>query len=95
MITAVVHVPAALAQDSGGRRALEFELRDGATLSDLLDEVARQFPALGRRVRDETGAVRRFVNVYVGDDESRSLDGLATLIADQQTVVVVGSVAGG
>jgi molybdopterin synthase sulfur carrier subunit len=95
VVSAVVRVPAALVQDAGGRRTFDISLADGSTLADLLDEVARQYPALERRVRDETGSLRRFVNVYIGADESRSLDGVRTRIEDGQEIFVVGSVAGG
>jgi molybdopterin converting factor small subunit len=46
-------------------------------------------------VRDETGAIRRFVNVYVGDDECRTLDGLGTTVRPGTVVYVIPSVAGG
>ena len=59
--------------------ALGIRIDDGAVLGDLLTLVRQAHPALGRRVCDETGAIRRFVNVYVGDDESRTLQGLQTL----------------
>ena len=65
------------------------------SLADLLADVSREYPALGRRVCDETGAIRRFVNVYIGDDESRSLQGLQTPVPGDATVFIVGSVAGG
>lgn len=95
MISAVVRVPAALAEDAGGRSIVAVELPDGSTLADLLDDVAGRYPALARRVRDETGMLRRFVNVYIGADEARSLNGLGTAIEDGQEIFVVGSVAGG
>lgn len=95
VISAVVRLPAALAEDAGGRRTFAVELPDGSTLADLLNEVAGRYPALARRVRDETGTLRRFVNVYVGADEARSLNGVSTRIEDGQEIFVVGSVAGG
>lgn len=94
-MTVVVRLPQALAQDAGGQRQLAFDLVEGATLADLLDVVRAQYPALGRRVCDETGQIRRFVNVYVGEDESRALQGLRTPLASDGTVLIAGSVAGG
>ncbi|MBI1352563.1 MAG: molybdopterin synthase sulfur carrier subunit [Actinomycetales bacterium] len=91
----VVRLPQALAVDAGGHRTLEFDLPAGSVLADLLTQVRSQYPALGRRICDETGAIRRFVNVYVGDDESRALQGLGTPVAQDADVFVVGSVAGG
>lgn len=76
-------------------REFDVDLAGDATLDDLLGQLREQYPALGRRVCDETGAVRRFVNVYVGDDESRTLEGLSTPVPEGSVVFIVGSVAGG
>ncbi len=94
-MTVTVRLPQALAPDAGGHTELAFDLAQGACLADLLGQVQQQYPALGRRLRDETGAIRRFVNVYVGDDESRALDGLQTPVPAGAVVLVAGSVAGG
>ena len=93
--TVTVRLPQALAEHAGGARELCVPVQSGATLGDLLDEVDRTVPAVGRRVRDETGTVRRFVNVYVGDDECRTLDGLRTPVPPGTIVHIIGSVAGG
>jgi molybdopterin converting factor small subunit len=50
---------------------------------------------LARRLRDETGALRRYVNIYVNGDEVRRLRGLETEVAAGQEVVIIQSVAGG
>lgn len=94
-MTIHVRLPQALAVDAGGERELSFDVPADATLADLLACIRDQHPALGRRVCDETGAVRRFVNVYVGDDESRALQGLATPITGGAVVLIAGSIAGG
>lgn len=64
-------------------------------LQAVLADLARQAPAAGRRVRDETGAVRQHVNVYVGDDEHRRLAGLDTPVPPDEVVSVIGAVSGG
>lgn len=94
-MSVLVRLPEALAVDAGGQRSFEVDLTAACTLGEFLDEVDARYPALGRRIRDETGEIRRFVNVYVGDDESRSLQGLATPVPPGTSVLVVGSVAGG
>lgn len=91
----VVRLPQALAVDAAGAVELLVDLAPGATLDDLLKHLRTRYPALARRLCDETGAIRRFVNIYVGFDESRSLDGLATLIPAGTAILVAGSVAGG
>ncbi|WP_100444352.1 MoaD/ThiS family protein [Glycomyces xiaoerkulensis] len=88
-------IPAALASECGGARAIAVEVPDGANLGDLLDAVAADYPRLARRVRDEAGQLRRFVNVYVGDDESRRLEGQATPLKAGQPVQILPSIAGG
>ena len=90
-----VRLPQALAPDAAGAHELLLDLDPGATLADLLDLIRREYPSLGRRLCDETGAVRRFVNVYVDDDESRTLQGLSTPVPEGSVVLVAGSVAGG
>jgi molybdopterin converting factor small subunit len=65
------------------------------TVGSLLDAVAAEYAVLGRRLRDETGALRRFVNVYVDGDEVRRLQGLDTRVSPGQEVLVIQSVAGG
>jgi molybdopterin converting factor small subunit len=94
-MTVMVRLPQALADDADGHRELAFELEPTASLADLLADVQARHPALGRRLCDETGAIRRFVNVYVGDDESRALKGLQTPVPPGAVVLVAGSVAGG
>lgn len=90
-----VRLPQALAVDAAGQCEFIVDLNPGATLGDLLGLVRAEYPALGRRLCDETGAIRRFVNVYVDNDESRALQGLATPIAAGTVILIAGSVAGG
>ncbi|RRR98337.1 MoaD/ThiS family protein [Glycomyces terrestris] len=89
-----VKIPAALASECGGARHLHVDLPEDATLADLLDAVAATHPRLARRLRDESGRLRRFVNVYIGDDESRRLQGLATPLAGKE-IQILPSIAGG
>ena len=93
-MTVQVLLPGVLADLAGGRRELEVNA-DGRTLGDLFDTLAGQHPLLGRRIRDETGQVRRFVNVYVDGDDVRFTQGLATEVRDGAEVQVLPSVAGG
>jgi molybdopterin converting factor small subunit len=92
--TVTLRLPAVLADLVGGRRSLEVAPAP-RTVGDLLDRVELDHPAVVRRIRDETGTLRRFVNVYVDDDDIRHLDGLATPVRPGATVHVLPSVAGG
>ena len=89
-----VLLPGVLAALAGGAKHLDVEPA-GGTLADLLDALAAEHPLLGRRIRDETGQVRRFVNVYVDGDDVRFEGGLAAKVRDGAEVQVLPSVAGG
>jgi sulfur-carrier protein len=93
--TVTLEVPAVLAPTVGGRRTFEVQNDGGATVRTVLDAVSADFPVFARRIRDETGAVRRFANVYVGMDNIRDLEGLDTPVPDGGRLLVVQSVAGG
>jgi molybdopterin converting factor small subunit len=93
-MTVQVVLPGVLAALAGGEKHLAVEPK-GETLGDVLDVLAADHPLLGRRIRDETGQVRRFVNVYVDGDDIRFSDGLATPVRDGAEVQVLPSVAGG
>lgn len=84
-----------LRADCGGAAVLEMELSETATLGTLFASLADTHPRLERRVRDEQGEVRRFVNVYVNGDESRRLGGMSAALGDGAVVQIIPSVAGG
>ena len=87
-------LPGALADLAGGSRHLEVD-STGTTLEALLDELSARHPVLGRRIRDEAGALRRFVNVYVDGEDVRWQGGLATPVRNGAVVQLLPSVAGG
>jgi molybdopterin converting factor small subunit len=90
-----VRLPGVLAAEAGGRRVLEQDATDELTLAVVLDRIGAAWPLLERRIRDERGDRRRYVNVYVDGEECRRLDGLATPVSDRAEILVVPSVAGG
>ena len=67
---------------------------EGATVADVLDALYERFGELKARIADDEG-LRRFVNVYVGGEDIRFLDGLATPVADGAEVTILPAVAGG
>jgi molybdopterin synthase sulfur carrier subunit len=87
-----VRIPTILRTYTGGASVVE---ADGDTLTGVLSDLDARFPGIRARVVDDTGALRRFVNVYVNDDDVRFADGLATSIGDGSTVSVIPAVAGG
>lgn len=91
-MSATVRIPTILRTYTGGAAEVSAE---GATLQEVLDSLDSQYAGIAARVLDENGALRRFVNVYVNDDDVRFLDGLATPIADGANLSIIPAVAGG
>jgi molybdopterin converting factor small subunit len=94
-VKAVVLLPGVLREHAGGNDRLEVELADDARLGLVLDRVGESWPVLGRRLRDDTGSVRRHVNLFVDGEDVRRTGGLATPVPDGAVVHVLPSVAGG
>jgi sulfur-carrier protein len=86
-----VRIPTILRTYTGGEKAVA---GDGGTLADVLVDVDSRHPGLRDRIVDEKG-LRRFVNVYVNDEDVRFMGGLETAVKDGDTVTVLPAVAGG
>ncbi len=67
----------------------------GGTVSELVDDLERRFPGLRERLVDDGGELRRFINVYVNEEDVRFLDGKTTRLKDGDTVSIVPAIAGG
>lgn len=67
----------------------------GATLKDVLADLEKQFPGIRERLYDEKGALRRFVNFYVNNEDIRFLNGETTPVKDGDEVSIVPAIAGG
>jgi len=92
----VVHLAATLRQHAGGEASVELDVAaEPVTVRAVLDALDRTHPSVGRRLRDEAGAVRRHVNVFVGQDNQRDLDGVDTVVPDGAEVSVMPAVSGG
>jgi molybdopterin synthase sulfur carrier subunit len=91
----VILVPGVLRGETAGASRLELEPAVGGTLGAVLDTVDARWPRLHRRIRDERGELRRYVNVYVDGEDCRRLAGLATAVPDGAEIQVLPSVAGG
>ena len=87
-----VKIPTQLRNVVDGQAAVEVEAV--GTVADVLDALYAAHPELEDRI-SENGQLRRFVNVYVADEDIRFGDGLATLVADGSEVTVLPAVAGG
>lgn len=87
-----VKIPAQLRPVAGNQATVEVD--SAGTVSDVLDALYGQFPELQERI-SENGELRRFVNVYVADEDIRFGDGLETAVADGTEVTILPAVAGG
>lgn len=92
-VTVTVWLPGTLRAEAGG--AARVEVTADGTLRSVLDALARRWPRLERRVRDESGELRRYVNVYLDGEDVRRLAGQETPVGDRAEVQIVPSVAGG
>ena len=91
-----MRVPTQLRELVEGNSTIAVEVGEGpVTVADVLDQLAKQRPALERRVRDELGRTRTHVNLFVGDDNVRDLDGPATVIPAGAEVSIIPAVSGG
>ncbi len=77
---------------TGGASEVDVE---GATLAEVIEALDRAHPGLRGRLTDDDGHLRRFVNVFVADDDVRFLQGMDTPVASGQTVSIIPAVAGG
>jgi molybdopterin converting factor small subunit len=86
-----VRIPTILRTYTGGAKSVEGA---GSTLAELIGDLDNRYSGLGDRLQDESG-LRRFVNVYLNDEDVRFLGGLETPVKDGDTVTVLPAVAGG
>ncbi len=86
-----VQIPTILRPYTDGARAVEAK---GGTLGELVEDLESRHPGLRERLVED-GGLRRFVNVYLNDEDVRFLGGLDTPVSDGDTVTVLHAVAGG
>jgi molybdopterin synthase sulfur carrier subunit len=91
-VTASVRIPTILRTYTGGESEVTAA---GATLSEILDDLDANYSGIKGRILDDNGELRRFVNVYVGNDDVRFLDNLETPTPDGAQISVIPAVAGG
>ncbi len=91
-MAATVRIPTTMRPITGGEKQVPVE---PGTLGEVITELETAHPGLGERLLDEDGALRKFVNVFVDDDDVRYLDGLETAVGDNIVVSIIPAVAGG
>jgi molybdopterin synthase sulfur carrier subunit len=87
-----IRIPTTLRPLSGGNSTVQVE---GSTLGEVLTNLETAHPGFKDRLFDDQGGLRRFVNLFVADDDVRYLQGLETPVPDGETVSIIPAVAGG
>ena len=87
-----VRIPTTMRPLAGGATSVQVE---GSTLATVLANLESAHPGFNERLFDETGGLRKFVNVFVADDDVRYLEGLNTAVPSGETVSIIPAVAGG
>ena len=88
----IVRIPTPLRKLTNNQEEV---VASGATLGDILDELNKTYPGLGERILDEQGGIRRFVNIFVNDEDVRFLQEKATPVNEADVVSIVPAIAGG
>ena len=88
----LVRVPTPLRSLTKGNAEVQAK---GDTVADVVDDLDRQFPGLRERLVDDTGELRRFINVYVNGEDIRFLQAKTTTLKDGDEVSIVPAIAGG
>ena len=91
-MSVTIRIPTTLRTLTGGSSEVQVE---GGTVGEALDALDAAHPGFGERLFDESGKLRRFVNVFVDDEDLRFLQGVDTPVAERSVVSIVPAVAGG
>ncbi len=87
-----VRIPTPLRKFTGDKADIE---ADGTTVGEVIEDLEDRHPGIKDSLVDESGSVRRFVNVYVNEEDIRFLDGTDTQLSDGDSVTIVPAIAGG
>ncbi|TQM67338.1 molybdopterin synthase subunit MoaD [Actinomadura hallensis] len=92
MSTVSVRIPTILRSYTGGEAEVK---ADGSTLRAVIADLESSYTGISARILDDNGKIRRFVNVYVGDEDVRFADGLDTATPEGVQISIIPAVAGG
>lgn len=87
-----VRIPTMMRPDAGGQATVQ---ANGGTVGEVLDDLVLQFPRLRGKLKTDDGALHKFVNVYVNDEDVRYVDRLDTKVAEGDEISILPAVAGG
>jgi len=89
---AKIKSPSQLRTQTNGQDTVEV---DGSTVGEALKKLVELYPSMSDRIYDENGKLRRYVNIYIGDEDIRFMDNLETSIETQSELSLVPAIAGG
>lgn len=89
---ATIRIPTALRGFTGNKSEVRVE---GATVGEVVRNLDKAHPGIGARVLDDKGAVRRYVNVFLNDEDIRFLKELSTPVTDADRITLIPAIAGG
>ncbi len=88
----VVHIPTPLQRFTQNQGEVAAQ---GATVADVLVDLDGHFPGIRERLCDDRGAIRKFINFYLNDEDIRFMDGEKTVLKDGDTLAIIPAIAGG
>jgi molybdopterin converting factor small subunit len=94
-VAVTVVVPSVLRAEANGESSLSVDVGASGTVATVLDGLAADYPKLERRLRDERGELRRYVNIFVDGEECRRIGGKDAPVPDRAEFLIIPSVAGG
>ena len=89
---ATVRIPSPLRRYTNGQSKVE---SSGASINEIIDSLEAQYPGVKARLCDDSGQIKRYVNVFVNDEEIRTLQGGETPVGDKDEVSIIPAMAGG
>ena len=89
---AIVKIPTPLRRLTGEKDEV---LTSSNSVSEMIDDLESQFPGIKDRLCDENGGIRKFINIYINEEDIRFLDGPKTQINEKDTVSIIPAIAGG
>lgn len=92
MAKVTVRVPVPMQKLTGNAAVVEAE---GSSVAEVIADLESRYPGFASNVQDDTGKLRRYVNVFVNDDNVRTLDGEASPVKDGDEVSIIPAIAGG
>jgi len=87
-----VRIPTPLRKLTNGESEVE---ANGADISELIDDLEKSYPGIKDKLCEENGNVRKFLNIYLNDDDIRFMDSLATELRDGDSISLIPAIAGG